>query len=75
MTGVLETVQPYAGTIAQAALSILLALLSGLAEVIVAILLAFFFYRDGPAIAAYAQMLLRRLAASGRTGCGTCRPM
>ena len=62
MTGVLETVQPYAGTIAQAALSILLALLSGLAEVIVAILLAFFFYRDGPAIAAYAQMLLRRLA-------------
>lgn len=62
MTGVLETIQPYAGTIAQAALSILLALLSGLAEVIVAILLAFFFYRDGPAIAAYAQMLLRRLA-------------
>ena len=62
MTGVLETVQPYAGIIAQAALSILLALLSGLAEVIVAILLAFFFYRDGPAIAAYAQMLLRRLA-------------
>lgn len=62
MTGVLETVQPYAGSIAQAALSILLALLSGLAEVIVAILLAFFFYRDGPAIAAYARMLLQRLA-------------
>lgn len=62
MSGVLETIQPYAGSIAQAVLSILLALLSGLAEVIVAILLAFFFYRDGPAIAAYAQMLLRRLA-------------
>jgi predicted PurR-regulated permease PerM len=62
MTGVLETIQPYAGTIAQSALSVLLALLSGLAEVIVAILLAFFFYRDGPAIAATAQMLLRRLA-------------
>lgn len=62
MTGVLEVVQPYAGTIAQVALSLLLTVLSGLAEMIIAILLAFFFYRDGQAMAAYAHALLRRVA-------------
>ena len=55
-------VRPYAGTIAQSSLSILLAVLSGLAEVLLAIVFAFFFYRDGPAIAARAEGALQRLA-------------
>lgn len=54
--------RPYAGTVAQASLSVLLAVLSGLAEVLMAILFAFFFYRDGPAIAARAEAALQRLA-------------
>jgi predicted PurR-regulated permease PerM len=55
-------VQPYAGTIAQVSLSVLLAVLSGLAEVLLAIFLAFFLYRDGPAIAARMEAALARLA-------------
>lgn len=55
-------IRPYAGTIAQSSLSILLAVLSGLAEVLLAIVFAFFFYRDGPAIAARAEGALHRLA-------------
>lgn len=53
---------PYAGLIAQQALGLLLVLLSGLAEVLLAILMAFFIYRDGPAIAAHCLRLLERLA-------------
>lgn len=53
---------PYAGTIAQQALGLLLLLLSGLVEVLVAIILSFFIYRDGPAIAAHCFRLLERLA-------------
>lgn len=56
------TLQPYAGTLAQNALAVLLAVLSGLAEVLVAIFLAFFLYRDGPAIAARCEAALHRLA-------------
>lgn len=62
LTGLTDAIQPYAGTIAQAALSVLLAVLSGIAELLVAIALAFFFYRDGPAIAAAARRLSDRLA-------------
>jgi len=54
--------EPHAGTIAQGALALLLAVLSGLAEMLVAIILAFFIYRDGPAIAAHSFRLLERLA-------------
>ena len=54
--------RPYAGTVAQTSLSVLLAVLSGLAEVLMAIVFAFFFYRDGPAIAARAEAALQRLA-------------
>jgi predicted PurR-regulated permease PerM len=54
--------RPYAGTIAQTALSVLLALLSGIAEMLVAILLAFFIYRDGAAIAKNAYALLEQVA-------------
>ncbi len=55
-------VRPYAGTIAQTALNVLLSVLSGIAEMLIAILLAFFIYRDGETIASYCQALLKRLA-------------
>ena len=57
-----STLRPYAGQIAQTALSLLLALLSGVAEMLIAILLAFFIYKDGPALAKNAYSLLERLA-------------
>lgn len=59
---VVSLFRPYAGTIAQTALSVLLALLSGIAEMLIAILLAFFFYRDGEAIAKHAYALLEQVA-------------
>ncbi len=59
---VASLLRPYAGTVAQNALSILLAVLSGLAEVLVAIFLAWFLYRDGPKVAEYAERSLSRLA-------------
>jgi len=62
IAGLAELVKPYAGTLAQSLLSILLAVLSGLAELLVAIFLAFFLYRDGPAIAARGEAALARLA-------------
>jgi len=63
-SGIAELIQPYAGTIAQSALSILLAVLSGLAEVLLAIALAFFLYRDGPAMAKRAEAVLDRLGGA-----------
>lgn len=62
VSGVVEMAQPYAGTVAQAALSLLLAVLSGIAEVFLAIFFAFFLYRDGVAIAAWSESTLTRLA-------------
>lgn len=56
--------QPYAGMIAQQMLSILLTVLSGLAELVLAILLSFFFYRDGPRMAAGLEALVGRIAGS-----------
>ena len=61
-SGLADLISPYAGTLAQGALGVLLALLSGLAEVLLAIFLAFFLYRDGPAIAQRAEAALARLA-------------
>jgi predicted PurR-regulated permease PerM len=63
-SGLTELLQPYAGDIAQAALSVLLAVLSGLAEVLLALALAFFLYRDGRAIAARTEGVLRQFAGS-----------
>jgi predicted PurR-regulated permease PerM len=63
-TGLFDLVQPYAGNIAQGLLSVLLAVLSGIAEVFLALFLAFFFYRDGLAIAARGEVLLSRLAGT-----------
>jgi len=62
LQGLAGLVRPYAGTLAQGLLSLLLAVLSGLAELLMAIALAFFFYRDGPAMAATAERLMSRLA-------------
>lgn len=64
LSGLVGLVRPYAGTLAQFALSALLSLLSGLAELLVAILLAFFFYRDGPAIAARVEALVVRIGGA-----------
>jgi predicted PurR-regulated permease PerM len=62
IAGLLEPIRPYAGTIAQSALSVLLAVLSGLAELLLAIFLAFFFYRDGPRMAQHAEAAMEKLA-------------
>jgi predicted PurR-regulated permease PerM len=64
VTGLFELLQPYAGSLAQALLSLLLVLLSGIAEVFLAIFLAFFLYRDGVAIAARGEAVLARLAGT-----------
>ncbi|RKK05327.1 AI-2E family transporter [Pseudoroseomonas wenyumeiae] len=54
--------RPYAGIIAQNLLGFLLAVLSGLAELVIAILLSFFFYRDGPRMARVLDALVSRIA-------------
>ncbi len=61
-----QLLRPYAGTITQQALAVLLAVLSGLAELLLAIVLAFFLYRDGPAMAARVKAVMTRLG--GATG-------
>jgi predicted PurR-regulated permease PerM len=62
LSGLIDALRPYAGTLAQSALAVLLAVLSGIAELLLAIFLAFFFYRDGPAIALHSERLMERLA-------------
>jgi predicted PurR-regulated permease PerM len=61
LLGLTGLLRPHAGIITQQAIALLLAALSGLAELLLAILFAFFFYRDGPAMAARAEALLARL--------------
>jgi predicted PurR-regulated permease PerM len=65
LSGLVDMLQPYAGSVAQVVLSVLLAVLSGIAEVLLAIVLAFFLYRDGPAIAAKGEAALGRLTGGG----------
>jgi predicted PurR-regulated permease PerM len=55
-------IRPYAGVAAQWLLGLLLAVLSGIAELFLAIILAFFFYRDGPRMAAFAEDVMARMA-------------
>jgi predicted PurR-regulated permease PerM len=59
---VTNLLRPYAGMIAQNILGLLLAVLSGLAELVVAILLSFFFYRDGPRMAGVLEALVGKIA-------------
>jgi predicted PurR-regulated permease PerM len=59
-----NALRPYAGMIAQNLLGLLLAVVSGLVEFVVAILLAFFFYRDGPAMARVMEGLMQRIAGA-----------
>lgn len=59
--GLVGLVRPHAGVLAQYGLAALLAVLSGIAELLLAIALAFFFYRDGPAIAARVERLMAKL--------------
>jgi predicted PurR-regulated permease PerM len=66
LLGVAGLLRPYAGTITQQSVTVLLAILSGLAELLLAILLAFFFYRDGPAMARRMTALMAKLG--GATG-------
>ena len=66
LLGLAGLLRPYAGTLTQQVIAVLLAVLSGLAELLLAIVLAFFFYRDGPAMAGRAAALMRRLG--GQTG-------
>jgi predicted PurR-regulated permease PerM len=61
LAGLFEPLKPYAGSIAQNGLSILLAVLSGIAELLLAIFLAFFFFRDGPAMAEKAEATMEKL--------------
>ncbi len=61
LAGLFEPLRPYAGSIAQSGLAVLLAVLSGIAELLLAILLAFFFYRDGPAMAERAEVMMEKL--------------
>jgi hypothetical protein len=66
LLGLAGLLRPYAGTITQQTVTVLLAVLSGLAELLLAILLAFFFYRDGPAMARRVSALMEKLG--GATG-------
>jgi predicted PurR-regulated permease PerM len=61
-SGLAEAARPYVGQVAQLALAILLSILSGFAELLIAIFLAWFIYRDGPAIVARSQAVLERLS-------------
>jgi predicted PurR-regulated permease PerM len=61
-TPLTNMLRPYAGMIAQNVLGFLLAVLSGVAEFVVAILLSFFFYRDGPGMARVLDALVGRIA-------------
>lgn len=61
LLGLTGLLRPHAGMITQQAVAALLAALSGLAELLLAIIFAFFFYRDGPAMAARVEAMLSRL--------------
>ncbi|MCK8785249.1 AI-2E family transporter [Roseomonas sp. NAR14] len=63
-SGLLGMVRPYLGVIAQQLLGLLLAVLSGLAELLVSLFLAFFLYRDGPAIAARTEAVIGKMAGA-----------
>ncbi|SHJ45076.1 Predicted PurR-regulated permease PerM [Roseomonas rosea] len=57
-----SVLRPYAGSLAQTALSLVLAIVSGVAELLIAILLSFFFFRDGPRLAEALDRMAERVA-------------
>lgn len=61
-SGLLDLARPYVGIVAQSAVALFVSLLSGLAELLLAIFLAFFLYKDGDRIAAQSEALLARLS-------------
>jgi len=61
-SNLINLLRPYAGNVAQMALSLVLSIASGVAELLVAILLTFFFYRDGPRMAEALDRMAERVA-------------
>ena len=58
----LNVLRPYAGGVAQTALGLVLSIVSGVAELLIAILLSFFFFRDGPRLAAAMDRMAEQVA-------------
>ncbi len=56
-----DTVRPYTGLVGNWLLARSAAIGGGMLEMVVSLILVFFFYRDGPALAGYAHGLLERL--------------
>ena len=54
--------RPYAGGVAQTVLGLVLSIVSGVAELLIAILLSFFFFRDGPRLAEAVDRMAERVA-------------
>lgn len=59
-----SVLRPYAGDLMQTALGLVLAIVSGVAELLIAILLSFFFFRDGPRLAEALHRMAERLAGA-----------
>ncbi|HEY8610079.1 MAG TPA: AI-2E family transporter [Roseomonas sp.] len=57
-----SVLRPYAGSLAQTALGLVLSIVSGVAELLIAILLSFFFFRDGPRLAETLDRMAERVA-------------
>ncbi|MBP0447489.1 AI-2E family transporter [Roseomonas sp. SSH11] len=57
-----SVLRPYAGGLAQAALGLFLSIVGGVAELLIAILLSFFFFRDGPRLAEAVDHMAERIA-------------
>ncbi|MBB5695846.1 AI-2E family transporter [Muricoccus pecuniae] len=62
-----SVLRPYAGSVAQTALGLVLAIVSGVAELLIAILLSFFFFRDGPRLAEALIRMAERIAGERGT--------
>ncbi|MCR0985507.1 AI-2E family transporter [Roseomonas populi] len=58
----LSVLRPYLGNVAQTAFGLVLSIVSGVAELLIAILLSFFFFRDGPRMAQALDRMAERVA-------------
>jgi predicted PurR-regulated permease PerM len=59
-----NVIKPYVGDVAQTLLGLVLAVVSGVAELLIAILLSFFFFRDGPRLAEAVDRMAERIAGN-----------